>query len=135
MIQEKGASGYIHIFDNVTDEVIDTAMDHSFVLFHPTKREGYGFVQVEAAFRGLPTILIHYPENASIELGINPELYAESDELELLASTIMNAHTRQREFRKSTQNWAVLASQTRSSELSSETILEIMVELTTPVQV
>jgi glycosyltransferase involved in cell wall biosynthesis len=134
LIQEKEASKYIRIMDNVTDEVINTAMDHSFVLFHPTKREGYGFVQVEAAFRGLPTILIHYPENASIELGINPELYAESDELELLASTIMNAYTRQREFRKSTQNWALLASQTRSSELSCETILEIMVELTTPVK-
>ena len=134
LIQEKGASEYIMILDNVTDEIIHTAMDNSFVLFHPTKREGYGFVQVEAAFRGLPTILVHYPENASIELGINPELYVESDERELLASTLMKAYTRQREFRKSTQDWAVLASQTRSSELSSESILEIMINLTTPVK-
>jgi glycosyltransferase involved in cell wall biosynthesis len=134
LIQEKRASEYIKILDNVTDETIQTAMDNSFVLFHPTKREGYGFVQVEAAFRGLPTILVHYPENASIELGINPELYVESDERELLASTLMKAYTRQREFRKSTQDWAVLASQTRSSELSSEIILEIMINLTTPVK-
>jgi glycosyltransferase involved in cell wall biosynthesis len=129
LIQEYEASDYIEIVVNATDGIIREAMHDSFVLFHPTRREGYGFVQVEAAFRGLPTILIRYPDNASTELNINPGLYASSGEVNQLTSVLLSAYKRQFEYKNATRTWALSASKTKSSESSVARILEIMVRL------
>lgn len=129
LIENLGAEKYIKIYQNVDDEQIAQAMKESFILFHPTRREGYGYAQVEAAYRGVPTMLIRYPLNASTELEINPELYLEDDGIDSIVLALLDAYTNQEIYRNATQEWAKCAATSRSSEMSIKQIEDIMIEL------
>lgn len=129
LVSDLKAENFIQIHQNASDAEVRKAMDESFILFHPTKREGYGYAQVEAAFRGLPTLLIRYPLNASTELMINPELYLKCDDLEQIADVLLNAFKNQVRYSRITQNWAVEAATSKSSELSLKKIEELMIYL------
>ena len=129
LIEELKAVDFIKIHQNKSDHVIRDAMLDSFVLFHPTKREGYGYAQVEAAFRGLPTILIRYPHNASTELEINPQLYLDSDNLGDIVDSLWDAYENQNEYKKATMEWALKASTKKSSQLSIQELEEHMLVL------
>jgi glycosyltransferase involved in cell wall biosynthesis len=87
-ISRSAAGKQIKLLLNAPDSLVNEKFNRSFLLLHPSKREGYGLVCVEAAFKGLPTLLINYPENGAVDLSINPELVARSDDTDVIVNLI-----------------------------------------------
>ena len=90
----------VTILNNVSDQIIEKKMLSSFALLHPSKREGYGLAILEAAGRGVPAIMIRYPENRAIELEILPELVSESEIPKDMVALLLHAHKYQEQIRK-----------------------------------
>jgi glycosyltransferase involved in cell wall biosynthesis len=91
----------------VDPETLHAAMASALCLLHPSRREGYGLVVVEAAALGVPTIVVDHPDNASVELvedGVNGFVVA-SDAPEELAGAIARVHAAGPELRRSTADW------------------------------
>jgi glycosyltransferase involved in cell wall biosynthesis len=87
-ISRSSAGKQIKLLLNAPDSLVEEKFNKSFLLMHPSKREGYGLVCVEAAFKGLPTLLINYPENGAVDLRINPELVAKNDDTDVIVTLI-----------------------------------------------
>ena len=65
----------------VAREELDDAMSRALCLLHPSEREGYGLVVVEAAAHGTPVVVAEGPDNAAVELvapGVNGMVAASS---------------------------------------------------------
>jgi len=90
----------VTILNNVSDQMVEKKMLSSFALLHPSKREGYGLAILEAAGRGVPAIMIRYPENRAIELEILPELVSESENPKDMVDLLLHAHKYQEQIRK-----------------------------------
>jgi glycosyltransferase involved in cell wall biosynthesis len=76
-------------------------------VIHPSEREGYGMVVVEAASRGTPAIVVEGAENAATELvedGVNG-FVARSADAEELGRAVAEAVRRGAELRASTFDW------------------------------
>jgi glycosyltransferase involved in cell wall biosynthesis len=89
-----------------SDEVISTIAEAA-CLLHPSLREGYGLVIVEAASVGTPSIVVRGPENAASELieeGVNG-FVAESAEPEDLAGAVIEVARSGARLRASTLEW------------------------------
>ena len=59
---------------NVSEQRLAELFTSSTVLFHPSRREGFGIVVLEASAHGRPVLLVGGPDNAAVELissGIN----------------------------------------------------------------
>lgn len=110
---------------NASDEIVKEKMDSSFVLLHPSKREGYGLVVVEAAARGLPALLIDYPDNGAIDLNVTPELVADPGEIDSILGKLHFADSNFERLSKEAKSWAENASHTRTMETSAEEILKL----------
>jgi glycosyltransferase involved in cell wall biosynthesis len=73
-IVQSGMTGVVDAPGFVDSEVFDEAMRHALCLLLPSRREGYGLVVVEAAARGVPSIVVAGPDNAAVEIvehGVN----------------------------------------------------------------
>jgi glycosyltransferase involved in cell wall biosynthesis len=89
-----------------TDEVMRTIAEAS-CLLHPSSREGYGMVIVEAASVGTPSIVVAGPENAASELieeGVNG-FVADSAEADQLSDAVLKAVRGGEALRASTLEW------------------------------
>jgi glycosyltransferase involved in cell wall biosynthesis len=89
-----------------TEEVLRTIARAS-CLLHPSRREGYGLVIVEAASVGTPSVVVAGPENAASELieeGVNG-FVADSAEPGELADVLVKAIRGGAELRESTLKW------------------------------
>ena len=76
-------------------------------LMHPSEREGYGMVVVEAASLGTPAIVVEGPENAATELveeGVNG-FVLQSAQADLLEEAIVLAVEGGAELRRTTLEW------------------------------
>ena len=103
-----------------SNEVMRTIAEAS-CLLHPSLREGYGLVIVEAASVGTPSIVVGGPENAATELieaGVNG-FVAQSAEPEELADNVLEVVRRGTALRASTLEWY----ERRRDELSMESSL------------
>jgi glycosyltransferase involved in cell wall biosynthesis len=109
----KGLVGELALGDAVemrgrvgSDEVMRTIGEAS-TLLHPSSREGYGLVIVEAASVGTPSIVVRGPENAATELieeGVNG-FVAESADADELSRAIHKVLRGGEPLRASTMNW------------------------------
>ena len=124
-IKLKKLETYVELVENPTDEEIEKIARNSFVLLHPSRREGYGLASVEAAYRGVPSLLINYPDNATVDLGISPQLVVNNDEVEEIVKVLRLSWENQRYFESETLDWAEKARQSRSSFRTCSKILEI----------
>ncbi|MEJ7787610.1 MAG: glycosyltransferase, partial [Solirubrobacteraceae bacterium] len=73
----------------------------------PSLREGYGLIVVEAASRGVPSVVVHAPDNAAVDLieeGQNGVLAA-SASADDLASAILRVHGGGAALRAATAEW------------------------------
>ena len=104
----------IEIVENVSDEIVTKHLRNSFALLHPSKREGYGLASVEAAYVGTPSILLNYPDNATLDLGISPDLVVNNLSPTGIASKLKHAHVEQATIRSKTLDWAQNAATNRS---------------------
>jgi glycosyltransferase involved in cell wall biosynthesis len=92
----------------VDQAVLDDCMSKALCLLHPSEREGYGLVVIEAAARGVPALLVQGEDNAATELiveGVNGFVALEASP-EALAENIVRVHRAGRALRNSTANWA-----------------------------
>ena len=105
-ISKESMSGYVNLFENAPQEQLDECFAKSFVLLHPSKREGYGLAMIEAAERGIPTVLIDYPENASVDLGISPGFVSRTDTPQALAELMLKARDNQEVIFSDLGKWA-----------------------------
>ena len=129
LIKIKNFENFIEIIENPTDAEIEKIANNSFVLLHPSRREGYGLASVEAAYRGLPSLLINYPDNATVDLEISPKLVAQNDDIDEIVRLLTLAWKNQKLFQSETLEWAEKARRTRSSSQTCSKILEIAHEV------
>ena len=104
-VSQKSASDFVKILVNISDSEVTEIMKSSFVLLHTSMREGFGLSMVEAACQGVPTILIDYPENASIDLAIVNELVSQTPTISELVGKLQQAYTNQRIYHRKLKIW------------------------------
>lgn len=123
-VEASGLSDAIDVRGRVSSDKLDRAMGRAACLLHPSAREGYGLVVVEACVRGTPVILVEDPENAATELiepGVNGYVAKSSDPIEL--SVLLVAVLRAGDsMRKSTIDWY----RRRSGELSIDSSVQVI---------
>jgi glycosyltransferase involved in cell wall biosynthesis len=91
----------------VATEVVEDALARALCLLLPSRREGYGLIVVEAAARGVPSVVVAGDDNAAVELvrnGING-FVAPSDSADDLAAAVLAVHEGGAALRASTSRW------------------------------
>lgn len=91
----------------VEQDRLDELMRSSSCLLHPSIREGYGLVVVEAAAAGTPVVVAAAPDNAAAELvtdGVNG-FVAGSPDVGALSRAVASALDGGAELRRSTRTW------------------------------
>ena len=71
---QANVSGQISFNSDLTNEQLSQLFDSATVLLHPSRREGFGIVVLEASGHGLPVVAVRSADNAATELitnGIN----------------------------------------------------------------
>jgi glycosyltransferase involved in cell wall biosynthesis len=104
-ILDRQMTKYVNLIENASEDEVESCFEKSFALIHPSKQEGYGLVVIEAAERGIPTILIDYPCNASLDLGISPDYFSKTDDPIALAILILQAFENQEQNYIQLKNW------------------------------
>jgi glycosyltransferase involved in cell wall biosynthesis len=105
----------------VDREEVERSLSGALCLVLPSRREGFGLVVVEAASRGVPSIVVAGPDNAATELvedGVNG-VVAPSASPEDLARAIVRISDDGRRLRESTAAWF----EAHAAELSLDTSL------------
>jgi glycosyltransferase involved in cell wall biosynthesis len=105
-------------------ETLHAALARALCLLHPSRREGFGIVVVEAAALGVPTIVVDHPDNAAVDLvedGVNG-FVAPSAAPEVLADAILRVHAAGAPLRQSTADWFARSARGVSVEASLETV-------------
>lgn len=106
-IRRLGADDVVEAPGFVEARRLEEALGRALCLLHPSRREGYGLVVVEAAAKGVPTVLVAHPDNAAVELveeGVNG-FVAPSDSPGDLAEAILRAWEGGDRLRSSTSAW------------------------------
>ena len=91
----------------VDAEILEHALASALCLVLPSRREGYGLVVIEAAARGVPSVVVEGLDNAATELveeGANGTV-AFSAEADDLAAAIVRVYRAGPELRRSTLDW------------------------------
>ncbi len=107
LIDELGLGDVASAPGFVDAAVVDEALSDALCMVLPSRREGYGMVVVEAAARGVPSIVVADPDNAATELveeGVNG-FVAASAEAEDLAAAILRVRAAGPQLRASTAEW------------------------------
>lgn len=112
----------------VSQEELDRAVAAARCVVHPSTREGYGLVVVEAAAAGTPTVLVAAPDNAAVELvedGVNGAV-AGGLQPEVLGGAIVRVVQAGRPLRESTFAWFRTAARERTMAASAAGILRAL---------
>jgi glycosyltransferase involved in cell wall biosynthesis len=86
---------------------IERALRHALCMVHPSGREGYGMVVIEAAREGTPSVVVDGPDNAAVELVSEGEngFVARSAAAADLAEAIVRVYEAGPQLRRSTADW------------------------------
>lgn len=106
-VRELGLGEVVEVAGRVSHDELMRRIAAASCLLHPSAREGYGMVVVEAASVGTPSVLVAGPENAATELieeGVNG-FVADSADPERLGQAIISAIERGGDLRRSTLEW------------------------------
>jgi glycosyltransferase involved in cell wall biosynthesis len=120
-VGELGLGKAVELQGRVTAEELMSAIANAACLLHPSAREGYGLVVVEAASFGTPAILVEGRENAATELiepGVNGFVASSANPQEL-SELIVEVVRGGDDLRASTLDWY----ERHRSELSIESSL------------
>jgi glycosyltransferase involved in cell wall biosynthesis len=109
----------------VDHDTLTERLRRALCLLHPSSREGYGLVVVEAAARGVPTVVVDGPDNAAVELISEGEngFVARSAEPDDLAAALVRAHAAGQELRERTAAWFAANARRLSLDASLEQVL------------
>jgi glycosyltransferase involved in cell wall biosynthesis len=125
LIDQLGLDGACDAPGFVPRERLERALVRALCLVLPSSREGYGLVVVEAAARGVPSVVVRAADNAAVELvedGQNGVL-APSAEPHDLAAAILRVHEAGPALRSATAAWFARNARRLSLEQSLETVL------------
>lgn len=123
-IDALGMTDFISAPGFVDGAVVEDAMTRALCLLHPSSREGYGLVVVEASAHGTPTIVVEGPDNAAVELvepGVNGIVAASADR-DALADALIAVDASGVELRESTCAWFEANAQRLSLSSSLDTV-------------
>ena len=123
-IAAEGLEGHVRAPGFVAREEVDDALDRALCLLHPSEREGYGLVVVEAAAHGTPSIVVAGPDNAAVELiepGANGVVAASAD-APALADAIVAVAAEGMALRERTCQWFAENARRLSLGQSLETV-------------
>jgi len=112
----------------VDRETLDRVLARALCLLLPSRREGYGLIVVEAAARGVPSIVVAGPDNAAVELveeGVNG-IVARSAAPDALADAIVRIDRAGAELRRSTAGWFDAHARELSIEASVTTVSRLL---------
>jgi glycosyltransferase involved in cell wall biosynthesis len=108
-IAQHGLEGAVEAPGFAPTEQVETTLARAACLLHPSRREGYGLVVVEASAAGVPTVLAAGDDNAAVELveeGVNGFVAATAD-APALARAVVRAVRAGPELRRSASDWFV----------------------------
>jgi len=91
----------------VSPEELDRGLAQALCMVLPSRREGYGLIIVEAAARGVPSVVVAGPDNAATELveeGLNGFIAASANPEDLVAA-ILRVRAAGPQLRASTAAW------------------------------
>lgn len=106
-VRELGLTGVVEMPGRVDHATVLSAIASATCLLHPSEREGYGLIVVEAVSAGTPAILVRGDENAATELieeGVNGFVAASADP-DPVADAIVSVVEGGSELRASTIDW------------------------------
>ena len=91
----------------VSAQEVEDGLEHALCMVLPSRREGYGLVVVEAAARGVPSVVVADPDNAATELVEEGEngFVARSASPEDLADAILRVRAAGPQLRARTAAW------------------------------
>jgi glycosyltransferase involved in cell wall biosynthesis len=127
LIREHGLDDAVSAPGFAAAEQVQEELRHALCLVHPSAREGYGIVVVEAAALGTPVIVVAGPDNAAAELveeGTNG-FVAPSAEPRDLADAILRVHEAGQTLRDSTRDWFSRSRSRLSLDNSVEKVLAV----------
>ena len=125
-IAESGLEEHVSAPGFVDRDILENALDTALCLVLPSRREGYGLVVVEAAARGVPTVVVAGPDNAAtalVEEGVNGTVAA-SAAPDVLAAAIVRVYDAGPTLRYSTLDWFRRNRERLSLERSLATVLD-----------
>jgi glycosyltransferase involved in cell wall biosynthesis len=99
--------GAVRVPGFVGSDEVEQALARALCMVLPSRREGYGLVVIEAAAKGVPSVVARGPDNAAVELvedGVNG-VVAESAAPGDLAAAILRVHAAGPALRDSTAGW------------------------------
>jgi len=108
----------------VAQEELERTLARALCLLHPSRREGYGQVVVQASALGVPSVLVRHPDNAATELieeGVNGFVVA-TDSAEDLADAIVRVWEAGTDLRVSTADWFARNARRLSVDASLEVV-------------
>jgi glycosyltransferase involved in cell wall biosynthesis len=123
-IRDLGLEQRVELRGRVDHSAVMRALAQAACLVHPSMREGYGLVVVEAASLGTPAVVVSGPDNAATELieeGVNGFVVADPSP-ESLATGIASAVGGGATLRESTLDWY----ERHRDELSIDSSLEVV---------
>jgi len=126
LIEDSKHRDSVQLIEDASDDLVADIMKSCFLLIHPSRREGYGLSIVEAAAHGVPALLINYSDNAAVDLGINPDLVAETDLPFVLVNLMQKAFDNQDHFRDECYTWTEVSSSKHTMTLSAIRILAML---------
>jgi glycosyltransferase involved in cell wall biosynthesis len=125
-IAELGLDEHVKAPGFVDESRLEEGLTRALCLVLPSRREGYGLVVVEAAARGVPSVVVAGPDNAAAELveeGANGTI-ASSASPDDLAAAILRIHAGGPELRRATSAWFGRNATRLSMESSLAVVLE-----------
>jgi glycosyltransferase involved in cell wall biosynthesis len=126
LIEARSLDGVVEAPGFVDSKRVESALARALCMVLPSRREGYGLIVVEAAARGVPSVVVAGPDNAAAELveeGVNG-FVAASAEPDELGEAIARVHEAGYELRQSTAAWF----QRNSRRLSLEGSLDAVAD-------
>lgn len=118
----------------VSQEELDQGIRTAACLVNPSAREGYGLVVVESCAAATPVVLVDGDDNASVELiedGVNGKVAA-SIAPEQLGDAIVEVISAGEPLRKTTLDWFVEVSTTKTVQVTAQRILARLEEAVGP---
>jgi len=106
-IEQEQLGDAAHAPGFVAAEEVDRTLSRALCMVLPSRREGYGMVVVEAAARGVPSVVVDDPDNAAVELVDEGEngFVAPSADPDDLAAAILRVHAAGPALRAATAAW------------------------------
>ena len=129
LISRLGLQDCVTVTSSLTEADLAGAMAGAACLLHPSRREGYGLVVVEASRHGTPAVVIDAPDNAAVELvddGVNGVLVPSADPADLAAGVVLCLAGGQ-PLRQSTRAWYEHARRNRSVHRTADNMLDFIV--------